>query len=549
MFLKRTYSKNFTYLSIVETYRQNQKVKHRTLLQLGREDHVQKNKTLQQLVNSIDRVSGVHTTKAGFTFNDLKEEHRYQWGAVKVYRKIWKRFRLNNIISQACNSEKRKFDLPETVFAAALARLMRPSSKLKIHRRQNNYLGIKQISLPHLYRAMDALAIGKEKIEQMLFERQKSLFNLSVDVVLYDVTTLAFESTKNDELKEFGYSKDRKFNEVQLVVSLLVDTEGRPIGFDTFPGNTFEGHTLIETLKKLRHRFNIRKVIIVADRGINSKLNLHQIKQAGFDYIVGSRLKNLPVAVQNQALELSAYTPLKKDKAGEIMLSYRALEHINKVATKNKNGSKQTVELSEQLICTWSQKRASKDRHDRQRLVERAEQLLKTPSKVSIKRGVRRFISKADDSQLSLDQARIDEDAKWDGFYGIQCSQQELNVTEVLAAYHSLWKIEESFRVIKHTLQARPIFHWTAQRIKGHMVLCFISFLLQRTLELALQKRKLDVSVSSIREALSSLQVSVLKADDRKLYLSSKIEGLAADILRSLRIAFPKHVSDVPPID
>lgn len=549
MFLKRTRSKNFTYLSIVETYREDDHVKHRTLLQLGREDEIRENGQLQSLVDSIARVGGVSAdSNGGVVIENLKEESRHNWGAVKVYEELWKMFDLDAVLAKACRSKKRRFDLQGTVFSAVVARLMRPSSKLKVYERQDEYLGLQEVSLDHLYRAMTCLGKGKDIIEEELFEKQKDLFNMQIDVVLYDVTTLYFESVRNDELKDFGYSKDAKFGEVQVVLGLLVDMEGRPIGFDVFPGNTFEGHTLIKTLEKLKGRFNIRQVVIVADRGINNKLNLFAIKQAGFDYIVGTRLKNLTTELKEQVLDIGTYSPLKKNENKEVELSYRTLDHKNKLKVKDESGKERRVELEELLVCTWSKARAAKDHHDRRRLVERAQELIKTPSKILLKRGPRRFVKTMNDKSPTLDVERIKEDEKWDGFYVIQTSRKDSSPASVIDAYHLLWKIEESFRVAKHTLQTRPIFHWKPHRIKGHLVLCFIAFLLERNLELIVRRRREDSSPDTVREALASLQVSVLDANSQKFYLTSKVSGLANDILRALKLPIPRNLSPSPPV-
>lgn len=521
-------------------------MRHNTLLQLGREDKLRENGTLQRLVDSIERVGGISARGGELKVGDLRERKRYNWGAVKVYRKLWEMFELDTVLGRACRSKRRSFDLGACVFSTVVSRLMCPCSKLKVYERQYDYIGLKEVSLQHLYRALDCLAENKEAIEKELFKRQRDLFNMQVDVVLYDVTTFYFESIKGDNLKDFGYSKDAKFGEVQVVLGLLVDTEGRPIGFDLFPGNTFEGHTLIEALKKLRERFQIRQVVIVADRGINSKLNLHAIKQAGFDYIVGTRLKNLKRAVKREVLDLSSYQPLIETKEHEVEVLYKILDHKNKV-TYEKNGKKKSVVLEEKLLCTWSRKRAQKDFHEREKLIERARNLLATPSKVRVRRGPRKYISTNDAQSPTIDEAKIKEDEKWDGLYGIQSSRKDLTPDQILNAYHALWKIEESFRILKHTLQARPIFHWTPKRIKGHFVACFIAFLLERTLELTLQRKKIDASPDKIREALRSLQVSKLQADDQIIYVTSKVDGLANRILRALRLPIPKHCSDSPP--
>lgn len=172
------------------------------------------------------------------------------------------------------------------------SRVREPKSKLKSYQQQNNYHGIIEIELHQLYRALDILEESKEKIEEYIFEKNKTLWNMEVDLVLYDVTTFYFESVRADELREFGYGKDGNINEVQILFGLLVDIEGRPIGFDIFPGSTFEGHTIKEAIKKLSKRFEVKRLIVIADQGMFSKENLELIKQSNYQYIVGGRLKN-----------------------------------------------------------------------------------------------------------------------------------------------------------------------------------------------------------------------------------------------------------------
>jgi transposase len=286
MFIKSTRSKNHTYLSIVETYREEDKVKHRTLLQLGRQDVLKEDKTIEKLISSLVRYTDKNHGGGLGSIEEIEELSRHRWGAIAIYKKLWELLGVKEILNSSCRSKKRQFDLNNVVLSIVVGRLVAPSSKLRVYQRQDDYLGLDEVELQHLYRALDVLADGKDKIETGLYEHQKTLFSLKVEVVFYDVTTLYFESVKANELKDFGYSKDAKFGEVQVVVGLIVDGEGRPIGFDVFPGNTFEGHTLEAALVKLKQRYSIKRVVVVADRGINSKLNLHKIKEMGFDYVV-----------------------------------------------------------------------------------------------------------------------------------------------------------------------------------------------------------------------------------------------------------------------
>jgi transposase len=377
------------------------------------------------------------------------------------------------------------------------------------------------------------LAEHKEEIEKQIFLKNSTLFNQKIDVVFYDVTTYYFESNKADEFKDFGFSKDNKINEVQVMMGLLIDLEGRPIGYELFPGNTFEGNTLEKSLDKLKKRFNINKVIIVADRGLNSKLNFKKIKDKGYEYIVGSKLKSMPANIKKEALDLSSYIYMTK-KHDENSLKYKVIEYINHVKTKD-----EIIKLKERIICTYSPKRAEKDKKDRERLIEKAKELLDTPSKLTNKRGAKKYIDSTIENPL-LDENKIQKDAKWDGIYGIQTSTENLSVEEIETAYHQLWKIEESFRVLKTNLEARPIFHWTERRIKGHFMLCFIAFLLERTLELELNKNKISYSVERIRVSLSALELSILNMEDKQYILRSKPDELAKSIFKTLKIKLPQ---------
>jgi transposase len=394
--------------------------------------------------------------------------------------------------------------------------------------------------LNHLYRSLDILSEHKEEIEDYLFNREKSLFNVNVDVVFYDVTTFRFESVKKDTLRDFGFSKENRVNEVQVVLGLLIDRTGRPIGYELFPGNTFEGKTLEASLDKLSERFGIRRVIIVADRGLNSKLNLKRIKEKGYDYIVSSRIKSMKKEIQEAILNEEGYITVGKGTTekeiiaskGKALLfnkdtditdtpldtdsfKYKLIEYVNTARDENNK----PVNLKEKLLVTYSRERAEKDREDRTRLIEKAEKLLKNIVTIngSLKRGGKKYLKETNRMKLELDTDAISKDEMFDGYYAIEVSRTDMDVEDILSAYHTLWKIEESFRIMKSTLEVRPVFHWTEKRIKGHFVVCFLSFLLERTLELMLKENNINASPERIKEALNSLNIALFEIDKKIL--------------------------------
>jgi len=538
MFIKITKSGKYEYVQLVKSYREGGVVKHKVVLNFGRLDQIENNLSIQRLAIRLQELSKV---KNRVNLDSFSDAQIVNWGYV-VYKKLWKEFGLDNILLKIKESGKTQFDLNNACFLIAIQHLLEPRSKLGTYNHQDRYVKLPPVDLNHLYRSLDILCEHKEMLEEYLFRKNRHLFNIKVDVVFYDVTTFHFESVKSDTLKDFGYSKACKFNEVQVVMGLLIDCEGRPIGYELFPGSTFEGKTLEVSLEKLEQRFGIRKVIIVADRGLNSKINLKRITDKGYSYVVASRIKNMKRSIQEQIFSSDGYTDLESDQ--EEKISYKVIDYINQVKDKE-NGK--THKLPEKLIVTYSPARARKDRADRERLIEKARSLLENKSqiKASNKRGGKKYLKDVGTGKFDyvLDDNAIAKDEKFDGYYGIQTSEKELKVQDVLDAYHTLWKIEESFRVMKSTLEVRPIFHWTELRIKGHFVVCFLAFLLERTLELKLKKAKETASPEKIREALNSMAFAEIEIEQKMFYVKTKGTELNNKILRALRIKSPKNIT------
>ena len=567
MFIKATRAKGHDYLKIVESYYKDGKSKHRTIVNLGRAD-ILANSGLENIIRGLRKY-----VKKNKDQNDnikdistMKEENRVNYGYV-VFQTIWNKYSLSELLNNLIRERKIEFNFVQTVFLMVINQLLHPSSKYFLQSNQDDYLSNEQnIPLHHFYRSLDLLAENKPAIENALFSRNRDLFNMQVDIVFYDVTTFHFESQLQDDMRDFGFSKAHKFNEVQVVLGLLIDCEGRPIGYELYPGNTFDSKTLLKILRKLQDQFNLNKVIIVADKGINSKLNLKHIKDNGFDYIVSARIKNMNKSIQKEILSDRDYRKISNndlfywrddfDKEDNLF-KYKVLDHTNEIKYEDENPSSNVKkhkwikeELEEKLICTFSSKRARKDARDRQRAIEKAMKVISENNKsaISTKRGYKRFV--ADDREelekecyhLKLDEERILEESKFDGFYAIQCSDLSLEPLKVIDNYHYLFKIEESFRILKSTMETRPIFLWTSKHIEGHFVSCFIAFLLERELELRLRRRRIDFSTERIKEALNKMEFSEIEIEEQKYFLKGKHNSLASKIFAVLKIKQPLNL-------
>ena len=418
----------------------------------------------------------------------------------------------------------------------AIQHLLSPKSKLATYENQDKYLALEQTELHQLYRTLDKLGEFKEEIENELFSENYTKLGNNVDVVFYDVTTFAFESVIADELRNFGFSKSCKFNEVQVVMGLLIDKNGFPIGYELFSGNTFDGKTIVAALGNIEKRFGINKVVIVADRGLNSKGNLNLIKEAGYGYIVASKIKIMKKEVIDKIFDSTGYTDVSDE------FKYKTIDYLN--VFKDETGK--IHELSENLIISYSQKRAKKDKNDRQRLIDKANKLLQNPEyiKSSNKRGGKKYLKESGEkATFNLDEALIAKDERFDGYYGIQTSEKEMTADEIIEAYHTLWKIEESFRVMKSTLEVRPIFHWKPERIHGHFVACFLAFMLERRLEFLLNEAEIENSPEKIREALNEMQLAKLTLNNDEVYIKAKHKTLANQICKILKIKLPQNLN------
>jgi len=573
MFVKAYKSRGHIYLKIVKSIRKNGTPTHEIIANLGRADRLA-NGELDGIVKSLKKYTRPDEDTANPWRKDIStmtEEDRVNYGYL-AYRSLWHKFGLAQVLTDLSADRKISYDYAATVFAMVVNHALNPSSKRALHENKGTYAGLNNgLQLQHLYRSLDLLAEHKSRLETFLFDKNRTLFNMSVDVVFFDVTTFYFESQQADTLRDFGFGKDGKINEVQVVMALLIDADGRPITFELFPGNTFEGHTLLTTLDRLKDRFQIRQVVIVADKGLNSKLNLKEIKDRGYDYIVSCRLKNLPQKTKDLALDDSGYTSItegalwgesnatsaaKKKKTTDPDLQpetphhtfkYKVFDYTNVVKYKDEGQDKTvTVKLAEKLICTWSSKRAAKDRADRQRQIEKAEKAIQANQKSILNhRGYKRYIqtgSADTDVSLRLDQDKIDAEARFDGYAALQCSRPDMDAVAVMRAYRQLLKIEESFRVMKTTLRTRPVFVWSPAHVKGHFVMCFLAFVLERELEYRLNKRGIDYSPERIKTALRSMQCSELSIEGDRFFLKGKHEPLASKIFVLLKMKQPIHL-------
>jgi transposase len=483
MFIKITKnSKGVGYYHLVESFRDNGKVKQRTLLSLGR---VEEGK-LEALGELISR--HVETTQIFDLAKSIDIKDTYILGPLLVLQRLMDSLGINNILQTIRNNNHKrlKFDFCKVVFTQVCSRFIKPVSKLALYDHWLERLYPVMIdhntALQHIYRSLDILAQSKEQIESFLYSYQKDLFSLTVDVVLYDLTTLRFESTSHDEgtLRQFGYSKEMRTDCTQVVLGLLTDTDGIPLCFEVHPGNTFEGKTLENIVGKIKERFSVRRFVFIADRGLFSSKNLEHIRAKKGEFIVGMKINSLPKARRKQLYDLSKFTPINDQLA-----------------------IYESTHGSDRLIITWSKSRADRDRKSREEILDKIRKKLSGNKPVSrsfiTNTNYRKYLIISSSDKCQINDAAIEDEAGKDGFFGVITNVISMSAQQIVTNYKQLWKIEDAFGEIKGSLKARPMFHWTDRRIIGHLVLCFLAYYCEANLTKALRENFLQLQSKSIK--------------------------------------------------
>ena len=371
--------------------------------------------------------------------------------------------------------------IDEPLFKAlVLSRIIYQGSKLKLVEYLRRYEQT-EISVQRIYRFLDKLQSKyKEDVESIAFNHTKKILT-TISVVFYDMTTLYFEASDEDDFRKIGFSKDGKFQNPQIMLGLLVGEKGYPIGYELFEGNTFEGHTLIPVLEKFQQRFNLDKPVIVADSGLLSKSNIEQLVELDYQYIIGARIKNESDLIKDSILDLNLCEDGQSD-------------------TIDKPNNKK-------LIITYSEKRAKKDAHNRQKGLRKLEKRIssgKLTKEHINNRGYNKYLTLKSDVQVEIDYTKFEADAKWDGLKGYLTNTILSNDT-VIENYANLWQVEKAFRMSKTDLQIRPIYHFTKRRIEAHISISFVAYTVYKELERLLYKYDAPFSVNTAREIIHNM--------------------------------------------
>ena len=399
-----------------------------------------------------------------------------------------------------------------------LMRLAEPSSKLKTKQILDTRFS-RTHDIAAIYRVMDKLYPKINELKKATFQRTQKIIPETIDIIFFDCTTLYFESIKADELRQFGYSKDHRFNTTQVVLALATNSDGLPLGYELFEGNKAEVKTLLECLAAWKKSFNIKSVCFVADRAMMSDDNLKILEQENHHYVVAAKLRSLP---ENLTAEILS------EKNYQAQLINADFGWLGEFEYKQRR-----------LIVSYKTKRASRDAYQREQIIAKIKKRIGAEGdtgKLITNQGVKKY-TKSESSKTIIDQEKVDRDSQWDGLHGVITNIQEDKASAILARYARLWKIEESFRINKHTLSMRPIYHFKPERIKTHIAICFMAFSVLRHMEYHVKLTQ-KISLETMIDELTHVQASYYRhTPTGKIYrMPGKFSHNAAKIYKSFQL-------------
>jgi transposase len=392
------------------------------------------------------------------------------------------------------------------------ARLCQPMSKMATVDYLKSHFD-EDVNLNKIYRYLDKLYNEQqESVQQISVKHTLSVLGGRVELLFYDVTSLYFESFREDVLQSPGFSKDGKTAETQIILGLLVCENGYPLSYSIFNGAQYESYTIIPIIDDFKQRFQLDDFVVVADSGFMINRNIDLLRTGGYQFIVGGRIKKYGADISDWIISLP-------HEDGEYY--------------------EQTLSNGDRLIVTYSSSRAAKDVYNRNKGVERLRKAYAsgkiTKDKIN-KRGYSKFLQIQNDVTVSICEDKIKEDEKWDGLKAY-VTNTKLPASTVVSQYHGLWVVERAFRISKNTLETRPIFHFTERRIEAHVCLCFVAYKVYKELERIVTLLKLGMSVDTVLKIAKTITTIRVK-----LPLNNKV------ITRTMMLT-PQHRSLQPLFD
>jgi hypothetical protein len=542
MFVRAQTSGSRTYLLIVENERVNGRIRQRVLHRLGRLDQLLASGRLDGLLTSLGRFSQKYAVLGAHRNGDSITVGTTKIGPPLIFERLWRQCGVEAVLTHLLRERQFDFAVERAVFLTVLHRLVAPGSDRAAEKWKQDYAisGAERLSLHHLYRAMAWLGeplpvdeqagatlrvprTTKDLVEEELFIRRRDLFT-TLDIVFFDTTSIYFEGEGGETFGRYGKSKDHRPDRKQMVVGLVLDHDGYPVCSEMWPGNASDLQSLVPVVERLKSRFRVGEVCVVADAGMISAATIEGLEQRKWRYILGVRMRQSKEAneeVLGRAGRYEEVHPPRSHSKDPAPLKVKQVE----------------VEGRRYMVCL-NPDQVEQDRRDREAIVAALQDALKRGDKSLVGNKGYRLYLKTVGERFTLDEQKVQREARYDGKWVLR-TNTDLPAREVALKYKQLWMVEDMFRSMKSVLETRPIYHKRDETIRGHVFCSFLALLLRRELEQRLENSGQRLEWAEVIRDLDSLQEIDLQFDGKRYSLRSQTRGTTGKVFQACGVALP----------
>ena len=545
------------YLQLVENRWEGGRSKQRVLLTLGRADHLRKSGQLDALLASGSRFSEKLLILSEYKKGTLPTLSSRSLGLAKIFEKLWEQTGCRKVLLKLLGERKFQFSVERVIFLEVLHRLVDPGSDRAGYRWKDDHAveGVDDLQLHHAYRAMawlgEAIDEGstslsdehdavshfrfrctKDRIEEALFDQRRDLFS-SLGLVFFDTTSIYFEGEGGQDLGQRGFSKDHRPDLKQMIVGAVIDDQGAPICCEMWPGNTADVTTLLPVVDKLRKRFGIENICVVADRGMIKSATLKKLDEQGISYILGARMRSQNEVRHDVLSRAGRYKKVHRDASEGKAPSPLEVKDVR-------------VEGRRYIVCRNAEQ-ARKDVYDRQAILAALEDRLSHGSVKSMvaNRGYRKYLTTIAKGTVAIDRDKVEREERFDGKWVLR-TNTDLDATEVALQYKRLWTVEHMFRSVKSLLSTRPIYHKCDETIRGHVFCSFLALLLRHELQKRIEANGLGhVEWAQLIGDLGRVRVVDVENGDQRFRLRTETPGVAGKVFQACGVALPPTVEQI----
>jgi len=542
LFVRTQTNGSRTYLLLVDNVWADGKVKQRVLARLGRLDELLASGQPDALVQSLARFSEKLALLGAHAHAGSIATHHTKIGPALIFQRLWQSCSIDQVLAALLQGRRFDFAVERAVFLTVLHRLFAPGSDRAAEKWKADYAieGADELDLQHLYRAMAWLGevlpqdqqsgatpfaprTNKDLIEEALFAQRRDLFS-QLDLVFFDTTSIYFHGQGGETIGQRGHSKDHRPDLKQMVVGMVLDQRGNPVCSELWPGNTADVKSLVPLVERLRTRFGIGSVCIVADRGMISAATLAEVEKRGWKYILGVRMRSSTEAkaVVARAGRYSPVHPKSDDPKDPSPLKVKEV----------------WVEDQRRYVVCVNEAQATEDRYDREAVVASLRDALRHGDRSLVgNKGYRKFLQ-AGRQQFAVDEDKIQEEARYDGKW-VLTTNTDLPAREIALKYKQLWMVEEVFRSMKSLLDTRPIFHQRDETIRGHVFCSSLALLLRKELQDRLTGKGCDGEWADVIRDLDNLVEMEVAIHGKGYVFRGQTTGVVGKVFQACGIALP----------